>query len=73
MSMSKMLQQNGGRPPLSYQSFLKIAGEPSWNSSPVSISLSGLPPVGNVGNSAISEVPSIGDLGYDESDEVRRF
>ncbi|KAI5660527.1 hypothetical protein M9H77_29320 [Catharanthus roseus] len=64
-----IIKKNGGRPPLSYQSFLKVAGEPSWNSSPLSISPPCLPPVGNVGNSGNFEVPSIGDLGYDETEE----
>ncbi|KAJ4844629.1 (6-4)DNA photolyase [Turnera subulata] len=63
-----IIQKNGGKPPLTYQSFLKLAGEPSWASSPLSTSMSSLPPVGDVGNFAceISEVPTIKELGFGE-------
>ncbi|KAL3511853.1 hypothetical protein ACH5RR_024570 [Cinchona calisaya] len=69
---AEIIQKNGGRPPLSYQSFIKVAGQPSWSSTPLSTSLSCLPPIGNPGNCAISEVPSINDLGYEEIDEDER-
>ncbi|PIN12066.1 Deoxyribodipyrimidine photolyase/cryptochrome [Handroanthus impetiginosus] len=67
-----IIQKNGGRPPLSYQSFVKLAGEPSWASSLVSTELSWLPSVGSLGNCAISEVPSIKELGYEETQEDDR-
>lgn len=67
-----MSKKNGGKPPLSYQSFLKLAGEPSWASSPLSITLSSLPPVGNTGNCNISEVPTVEELGYEETQQVWR-
>lgn len=59
-----IIQKNGGKPPLTYQSFLKLAGQPSWASSPLPVSLSSLPPVGDVGNFEISEVPTVEELGY---------
>ncbi|KAL6334320.1 hypothetical protein AAG906_014721 [Vitis piasezkii] len=61
-----IIQKNGGRPPLSYQSFLKLAGQPSWASSPLSTTLSWLPPVGDVGTCEISNVPTVKELGYEE-------
>ncbi|XP_052183111.1 (6-4)DNA photolyase isoform X2 [Diospyros lotus] len=61
-----IIQKNGGRPPLTYQSFVKLAGHPSWASSPLSTTISWLPPVGNVGNSKISNVPTLKELGYED-------
>lgn len=57
---------------MSYQSFLKLAGEPLWISSPLSMTLSSLPPVGNVMNCEISEVPTVEELGYEEAQQVCR-
>ncbi|KAJ9692551.1 hypothetical protein PVL29_011548 [Vitis rotundifolia] len=70
-----IIQKNGGRPPLSYQSFLKLAGQPSWASSPLSTTLSWLPPVGDVGTCEISNVPTVKELGYEEigQDELTPF
>lgn len=62
--------KNGGRPPLSFQSFVKLAGKPSWESSALNISISSLPPVGDVGSCEISEVPTIRELGYSDSELV---
>ncbi|KAK2378686.1 cryptochrome-1 [Trifolium repens] len=59
-----IIRKNGGKPPLSYQSFVKLAGEPP---SPLSTSYSSLPPVGHLGNCDISEVPTIKDLGYGDA------
>ncbi|KAL3631824.1 (6-4)DNA photolyase [Castilleja foliolosa] len=67
-----IIQKNGGRPPLTYQSFIKLAGEPTWASSPISTVFSSLPPVGNVGSCLISEVPSMKELGYEEIQEDER-
>ncbi|KAL3824315.1 hypothetical protein ACJIZ3_020344 [Penstemon smallii] len=67
-----IIQKNGGRPPLSYQSFVKLAGEPSWASSPVSNAPTWLPPVGSIGNYPNSEVPSIEELGYEDREEDER-
>ncbi|OMO54266.1 Cytochrome c oxidase, subunit Vb [Corchorus capsularis] len=64
-----IIEKNGGKPPLSYQSFLKLAGEPSWASSPLSIDLSSIPPVGDVGSFEISQVPTLKELGYMERDQ----
>lgn len=65
-----MYEKNGGRPPLSYQSFLKLAGQPSWASSPLSTTISSLPPVGDVGTCEISNVPTVQELGYEEIGQV---
>ncbi|XP_002517574.2 (6-4)DNA photolyase isoform X2 [Ricinus communis] len=70
-----IIQKNGGKPPLSYQSFLKVAGQPSWASSPLPTTISSLPPVGDVGSCEISEVPTLEELGYGdvEQDEWAPF
>ncbi|CAL5373545.1 unnamed protein product [Camellia sinensis] len=72
---SDIIQKNGGRPPLTYQSFVKLAGQPSWASSPLSTNISGLTPVGNVGNCEISKVPTLQELGYEDigQDELTPF
>ncbi|KAG8379869.1 hypothetical protein BUALT_Bualt07G0134200 [Buddleja alternifolia] len=67
-----IIQKNGGRPPLSYQSFVKLAGEPSWAASTISTEISWLPPVGSVGNCPTSEVPSVEELGYEDKEEDER-
>lgn len=66
-----LASKNGGKPPLSYQSFLKIAGEPSCAKSELVMSYSSLPPIGHVGNLGISEVPSLEELGYTDDEQVR--
>ncbi|CAI9114035.1 OLC1v1014654C1 [Oldenlandia corymbosa var. corymbosa] len=69
---AEIIQKNGGRPPLTYQSFIKVAGQPSWSSTPLSISLSCLPPIGNPGHDLVAEVASVNDLGYEETEEDER-
>ncbi|WJX42806.1 (6-4)DNA photolyase [Trifolium repens] len=59
-----IIRKNGGKPPLSYQSFVKLAGEPP---SPLSTTYSSLPPVGHLGSCDISGVPTIKDLGYEDA------
>uniref|UniRef100_I1KVB3 (6-4)DNA photolyase n=1 Tax=Glycine max TaxID=3847 RepID=I1KVB3_SOYBN len=61
-----IIEKNGGKPPLSYQSFVKLAGEPPSSLSTV---YSSLPPVGNLGSCDISEVPTIRDLGYGDAEQ----
>ncbi|XP_039053802.1 (6-4)DNA photolyase isoform X3 [Hibiscus syriacus] len=70
-----IIEKNGGRPPLTYQSFLKLAGEPLWASSPLSVELSSIPPVGDVGSCEILQVPTLKELGYVEEyqDEFTPF
>ncbi|KAB2077899.1 hypothetical protein ERO13_A06G119300v2 [Gossypium hirsutum] len=67
-----IIEKNGGRPPLSYQSFLKLAGEPSFS---LSVELSWTPPVGDVGRCEILQVPTLKELGYVEKhqDEFTPF
>ncbi|CAH9108449.1 unnamed protein product [Cuscuta epithymum] len=68
-----ILRKNGGRPPLSYQSFLKLSGTPSWESTPLStLSVSSLPPIGKLGNLEVSAVPTLEELGYIDSSEDER-
>ncbi|KAL2243437.1 UNVERIFIED_CONTAM: (6-4)DNA photolyase [Sesamum indicum] len=67
-----IIQKNGGKPPLSYQSFVKLAGEPSWASSPISTELTLLPPVGSFGSCPTTEVPTIKNLGYEDTAEDDR-
>ncbi|XP_057454211.1 (6-4)DNA photolyase isoform X3 [Lotus japonicus] len=67
-----IIQKNGGKPPLSYQSFVKLAGDPP---SPLLTELSSLPPVGHLGGCDIFEVPTVEDLGYEDAkqDEFSPF
>ncbi|XP_010487391.1 PREDICTED: (6-4)DNA photolyase-like [Camelina sativa] len=67
-----IIEKNGGKPPLSYQSFVKIAGEPSCATSELVMSYSSLPPIGEVGNLGISEVQTLEELGYRE-DEIAEW
>ncbi|XP_019156292.1 PREDICTED: (6-4)DNA photolyase isoform X2 [Ipomoea nil] len=67
-----IIHKNGGTPPLTYQSFLKLAGIPSWASSPLSTSLSSLPPIGNLGSLQVSAVPTLEELGYVDCSEDER-
>ena len=62
-----MPKKNGGKPPLSYQSFVKLAGEPP---SPLTTVYSSLPPLGHLGGCDVSEVPTITDLGYGDVEQV---
>lgn len=55
---------------MTYQSFLKLAGQPSWASSPLLLTLSSLPSVGDVRSCEISEVPTIKELGYGDIGQV---
>ncbi|CAK7356595.1 unnamed protein product [Dovyalis caffra] len=68
---AEIIQRNGGKPPSTYQSFLKLAGQPSWASSPLLTSLASLPPIGDFGSCEISEVPTIEDLGYEDIEQER--
>ncbi|VYS57495.1 unnamed protein product [Arabidopsis thaliana] len=65
-----IIEKNGGKPPLSYQSFLKVAGEPSCAKSELVMSYSSLPPIGDIGNLGISEVPSLEELGYKDDEQA---
>lgn len=67
-----LARKNGGKLPLSYQSFLKIAGEPSSAKSELVMSYSSLPPIGDYGNLGISEVPTLEELGYRDDEQVKR-
>ncbi|XP_050235165.1 (6-4)DNA photolyase [Mercurialis annua] len=70
-----IIQKNGGKPPLSYQSFLKVAGQPAWACSPLSMTIPSLPPVGDFGSCEVSEVPNLEELGYGnvEQDDLTPF
>jgi cryptochrome len=52
---------------MTYQSFVKLAGQPS---SPLSPTLSSLPPLGDLGGCEISHVPTIKQLGYGDIQQV---
>lgn len=58
---------------MSYQSFLKLAGKPSWEGSPLSTTLSSVPPVRDVGRCEIFEVPTLIELGFNETEQVRSY
>ncbi|CAN6277916.1 unnamed protein product [Urochloa humidicola] len=57
----EIINKNGGRPPLTYQSFIAIAGEPP---EPVMEEYSELPPVGDTGEYELVPVPTVEELGY---------
>ncbi|XP_039056713.1 (6-4)DNA photolyase-like [Hibiscus syriacus] len=63
-----IIEKVSKKPPLTYQSFLNLAGEPSWASSPLSVELSSIPPVRDVGRCDILQVPTVKELGYVEED-----
>ncbi|XP_047076595.1 (6-4)DNA photolyase-like [Lolium rigidum] len=58
---AEIIEKNGGRPPLTYQSFLNIAGEPS---APLTEEYSVLPPIGDTGECELFSVPKLEELGY---------
>ncbi|KAL6888862.1 hypothetical protein ACP4OV_009888 [Aristida adscensionis] len=58
---AEIIRKNGGRPPLTYQSFVAIAGEPP---EPVMEEYSELPPVGDTGEYELFPVPTVEELGY---------
>ncbi|KAI3766713.1 hypothetical protein L2E82_16783 [Cichorium intybus] len=66
---SEIIEKNGGKPPLSYQSFLKLAGEPDWSISSLCTTLSVIPPIGDLKNCEVSEVPTVKQLGYEDIQE----
>ncbi|KAK1312226.1 (6-4)DNA photolyase [Acorus calamus] len=58
---AEIIKKNGGKPPLTYQSFIKIAGQPQ---PPILQTFSCLPPVGNAGACEFLDVPLMEELGY---------
>jgi cryptochrome len=60
--------KNGGLPPLTYQSFVKIAGEPP---KPVVEEYTLLPPIGDTGEYELFSVPKLEELGYGDISQVR--
>ncbi|XP_078177322.1 DNA photolyase family protein isoform X2 [Carex rostrata] len=58
---SDIIGKNGGRPPLTYQSFIALAGRPV---DPLTTKYSLLPPIGETGDHELLSVPKIEDLGY---------
>ncbi|XP_078432338.1 DNA photolyase family protein isoform X2 [Wolffia australiana] len=56
-----IIRKNGGKPPLTYQSFVKLAGRPL---PPIGQQFSALPPVGDLGEWEDVGVPTIQELGY---------
>uniref|UniRef100_J3LAQ9 Cryptochrome/DNA photolyase FAD-binding domain-containing protein n=1 Tax=Oryza brachyantha TaxID=4533 RepID=J3LAQ9_ORYBR len=53
--------KNGGRPPVTYQAFVAVAGQPP---EPVMEEYSELPPVGDTGEYELLPVPKVEELGY---------
>ncbi|XP_052144193.1 (6-4)DNA photolyase isoform X2 [Oryza glaberrima] len=58
---AEIIEKNGGRPPMTYQSFVAIAGEPP---EPIMEEYSELPPVGDTGEYELLPVPRVEELGY---------
>ncbi|CAN6456193.1 unnamed protein product [Victoria cruziana] len=57
----EIIQKNGGRPPLTYQSFLKLAGSPQLS---IALTPHELPSLGDIGDCDLPGVPRINELGY---------
>ncbi|GJX45623.1 (6-4)DNA photolyase [Tanacetum coccineum] len=64
-----IIEKNGGKPPMNCQLILKLVGEPQWLSSPLSTTLDTIPPIGDVGNCVVIEVPTVQQLGYEDIQE----
>ncbi|XP_048533391.1 (6-4)DNA photolyase isoform X1 [Triticum urartu] len=58
---AEIIEKNGGRPPLTYKSFVATAGEPP---KPVMEEYSELPPIGDTGGYELLPVPKLEELGY---------
>ncbi|XP_006647054.2 (6-4)DNA photolyase isoform X2 [Oryza brachyantha] len=58
---AEIIEKNGGRPPLTYQAFVAVAGQPP---EPVMEEYSELPPVGDTGEYELLPVPKVEELGY---------
>uniref|UniRef100_A0ACD5Z8S7 Uncharacterized protein n=1 Tax=Avena sativa TaxID=4498 RepID=A0ACD5Z8S7_AVESA len=58
---AEIIEKNGGRPPLTYQSFVNIAGEPP---EPVMEEYSVIPPIGDTREYELFPVPKLEELGY---------
>ncbi|XP_068652560.1 (6-4)DNA photolyase isoform X1 [Aristolochia californica] len=56
-----VIQKNGGKPPLSYQQFMKLVGQPPM---PLEQQLTSLPSIGTLGDCGVLSVPKIDELGY---------
>lgn len=52
---------------------MKLAGKPAWASSRLITTLSSLPPVGEFGNCEIFEVPTVEELGYEDTGQVLTY
>ncbi|XP_064936443.1 (6-4)DNA photolyase isoform X2 [Musa acuminata AAA Group] len=63
---AEVIKKNGGRPPLTYQSFVALAGKPP---DPLAKTYSELPPVGNVGKVELLNIPTIEELGYKDIEQ----
>ncbi|KAG0486358.1 hypothetical protein HPP92_008453 [Vanilla planifolia] len=64
---AEIIQKNGGKPPLTYQSFVAIAGKPP---APLSLVYNQLPAIGDVAGYELLSIPSIYDLGYKDVEQV---
>ncbi|XP_039821464.1 (6-4)DNA photolyase isoform X1 [Panicum virgatum] len=71
-TLSRRSVPNGGRPPLTYQSFIAIAVEPP---EPILEEYSELPPVGDTGEYELLPVPTVEELGYGDisQEEISPF
>lgn len=62
--------KNGGKAPLSYQSFIKLAGNPPWTELSLSTGPNSIPPVGDLASCEVCDVPTLQELGYDGIQQV---
>lgn len=67
-----IIEKNGGRPPLTYQKYVALAGTPP---SPIAETYCTLPPVGDVKGYELLTVPTVDELGYGdiEQEEISPF
>ncbi|KAJ3693127.1 hypothetical protein LUZ60_012222 [Juncus effusus] len=66
---SEIIEKNGGKAPLTYQSFISLIGNPSEPITPIYSTLH-FPPVGVTGDYEILTLPTLEQLGYRDFDEV---
>ncbi|KAH7681758.1 (6-4)DNA photolyase protein [Dioscorea alata] len=60
-SPADIIKKNGGKPPLTYQAFVKLAGQPP---PPLTEAYTCLPPVGDLRGCELLDIPQIDELGY---------
>lgn len=64
---NRYVPQNGRKPPMTYQSFVALAGEPP---APLMQTYTMLPPIGDLEGYEVLNIPTIQELGYADVEQV---